>query len=196
MKCYLPVWAPLASGPWCVVEPPATLDIYTAVLENTAECGQCWRKWITFQPFLHRVFVLLLCAPGFMKVLSQLTHVGEVTEEQFIARFESLKKAGGYFIVVVEDTKRGTIVATGTLMVEQKFIHCCGTRGRMEDVVVTDECRGKQLGKLLLVTLKLLSKSLGCYKITLECLPKNVAFYEKFDYKTSPESYMQCRFLA
>lgn len=132
---------------------------------------------------------------GFMKVLSQLTHVGEVTEEQFIARFESLKKAGGYFIVVVEDTKQGTIVATGTLMVEQKFIHCCGTRGRMEDVVVTDECRGKQLGKLLLVTLKLLSKRLGCYKITLECLPKNVAFYEKFDYKTSPESYMQCRFL-
>ncbi|MGH0177848.1 UNVERIFIED_CONTAM: hypothetical protein FKN15_076406 [Acipenser sinensis] len=67
-------------------------------------------------------------------------------------------------------------------------------RGRIEEVVVSDECRGKQLGKLLVSAMTLLSKKLDCYKITLECLPKNVAFYEKFSYSSSAETYMQHRF--
>lgn len=109
----------------------------------------------------------------------------------------------------------------------------------MEEVVVSDVCRGKQLGKLwvktrlwlvfnishiaqhikrqfyilnslwflllklftsllypnrLVSVLTLLSKKLNCYKITLECAPKNVAFYQKFGYSASDETYMQCRF--
>lgn len=46
----------------------------------------------------------------------------------------------------------------------------------------------------LVSTLTLLSKKLNCYKITLECAPKNVAFYQKFGYTASDETYMQCRF--
>lgn len=46
----------------------------------------------------------------------------------------------------------------------------------------------------LVSTLTLLSKKLNCYKITLECAAKNVAFYQKFGYITSDETYMQCRF--
>lgn len=46
----------------------------------------------------------------------------------------------------------------------------------------------------LVSTLTLLSKKLNCYKITLECAPKNVAFYQKFSYTASDETYMQCRF--
>lgn len=105
-----------------------------------------------------------------------------------------MKKSGDYFVVVVEDTELGQIVATATLITEHKFIHSCAKRGRMEELVVIDECRGKQLGKLLVTTLMLLSKKLDCYKITLECAPKNVMFYEKFGYKASDETYMQCRF--
>ncbi|XP_043930335.1 glucosamine 6-phosphate N-acetyltransferase isoform X1 [Protopterus annectens] len=132
---------------------------------------------------------------GFFKVLSQLTEVGEVTPEQFIKKFEHMKKSGDYYSVVVEDTGLGHIVATATLIIEHKFIHSCAKRGRVEEVVVSDACRGKQLGKLLMSVLTLLSKKLGCYKITLECLPKNVAFYEKFGYSSSAEVYMQKRFL-
>lgn len=43
-------------------------------------------------------------------------------------------------------------------------------------------------------TLTLLSKRLNCYKITLECLPKNVDFYKKFGYLVSEENYMFQRF--
>ncbi|XP_019935593.1 glucosamine 6-phosphate N-acetyltransferase [Paralichthys olivaceus] len=131
---------------------------------------------------------------GFFKVLSQLTQTGDVTPEQFTKKFEHMKKTGDYFVIVVEDTNLGQIVATATLITEHKFIHSCAKRGRVEEVVVSDGCRGKQLGKLLVSTLTLLSKKLNCYKITLECAPKNVAFYQKFSYGASEDTYMQCRF--
>ncbi|XP_076834703.1 glucosamine 6-phosphate N-acetyltransferase [Brachyhypopomus gauderio] len=131
---------------------------------------------------------------GLYKLLSQLTVAGDVTKEQFKAKFEHMKKTGDYYTIVVEDTNLGQIVATATLIIEHKFIHGCAKRGRVEEVVVSDVCRGKQLGKLLVSTLTLLSKKLQCYKITLECSQKNVEFYKKFGYSASEESYMQCRF--
>ncbi|MBN3326257.1 GNA1 acetyltransferase, partial [Atractosteus spatula] len=131
---------------------------------------------------------------GFFKVLSQLTLASDVTPDQFIKKFEHMKLTGDYYVIVVEDTSLGQIVATATLIVEHKFIHSCAKRGRIEEVVVSDICRGKQLGKLLVSCLTLLSRKLDCYKITLECAPKNVAFYEKFGYSASDETYMQRRF--
>ncbi|XP_060609180.2 glucosamine 6-phosphate N-acetyltransferase [Anolis sagrei] len=131
---------------------------------------------------------------GFLKVLSQLTEIGVVNPEQFMKTFEHMKSSGDYYIIVVEDTNLGEIVATATLVIEHKFTHSCAKRGRIEDVVVNGDCRGKQLGKLLMSTLRLLSKRLNCYKITLECLPKNVAFYEKIGYSVSEENYMCQRF--
>lgn len=46
----------------------------------------------------------------------------------------------------------------------------------------------------LVTALTLLSKKLNCYKVTLECAPRNVSFYQKFGYGASDETYMQCRF--
>ncbi|XP_024911334.1 glucosamine 6-phosphate N-acetyltransferase isoform X2 [Cynoglossus semilaevis] len=130
---------------------------------------------------------------GFFKVLSELTKTGDVTPELFTKKFEHMKTTGDYYVLVVEDTHLGQIVATATLITEHKFIHSCAKRGRVEEVVVSDFCRGKQLGKLV-STLLLLGKKLNCYKITLECAPRNVAFYKKFGYTASDDSYMQCRF--
>ncbi|XP_027650474.1 glucosamine 6-phosphate N-acetyltransferase isoform X2 [Falco biarmicus] len=131
---------------------------------------------------------------SFFKVLGQLTETGVASPEQFIKTFEHMKRSGDYYVTVVEDTNLGQIVATATLVIEHKFTHSCAKRGRIEDVVVSGECRGKQLGKLLTSTLTLLSKRLNCYKITLECLPKNVDFYKKFGYSVSEENYMFQRF--
>uniref|UniRef100_A0A7N6AFA8 Glucosamine 6-phosphate N-acetyltransferase n=1 Tax=Anabas testudineus TaxID=64144 RepID=A0A7N6AFA8_ANATE len=119
---------------------------------------------------------------GFFKVLSQLTKTGDVTPEQFTKKFEHMKNTGDYYVIVVEDTNLGQIVATATLITEHKFIHSCA------------KVRYIPAGCLLVSTLTLLSKKLNCYKITLECAPKNVAFYEKFGYAASDETYMQCRF--
>ena len=42
-----------------------------------------------------------------------------------------------YYIVVVEELSTATVVATSTLLVEHKFIHCAANRARIEDVVVS-----------------------------------------------------------
>lgn len=91
------------------------------------------------------------------------------------------KNAGTYYIIVIEDTENNKIVATGSLVLEKKFIHSCGQvrlncsylfstkkicnislhllpklliyvfklqRGRIEDIVVDSNYRGKQFGKM------------------------------------------------
>ncbi|XP_011882164.1 PREDICTED: glucosamine 6-phosphate N-acetyltransferase isoform X1 [Vollenhovia emeryi] len=62
---------------------------------------------------------------GFLVLLSQLTDVGNVTKEQFLNRFYSMKAAGGYYVVVIEDVNSGKVIACASLVVEQKFIHNC-----------------------------------------------------------------------
>jgi glucosamine-phosphate N-acetyltransferase len=59
-----------------------------------------------------------------------------------------MKAKGDYYVTVIEDTRSNKIIGAATLVIERKFIHGCGIRGRLEDVVVNDTYRGKQLGKL------------------------------------------------
>merc|ERR1712168_862627 len=56
--------------------------------------------------------------------------------------------------------------------------------GRLEDVVVSDVYRGKQLGKLVVATASLLATKLSCYKITLNCNDKMIKFYSAMGYKS------------
>lgn len=63
-------------------------------------------------------------------------------------QFLLMQKAGGYYVTVIEDTRSNAIIGAATLVTEFKFIHECGLRGRLEDVVVNSTYRGKQLGKL------------------------------------------------
>jgi len=121
---------------------------------------------------------------GFLPLLSQLTTVGQVAEEQWQQRFNRmLSMQGTYLVTVIEDTNSGQVVGSATLVVEDKFIHECGRVGRVEDVVVSKEVRGRQLGKLLLATLTLLARKQGCYKVTLNCADPMVKFYNGFGFR-------------
>jgi glucosamine-phosphate N-acetyltransferase len=51
-----------------------------------------------------------------------------------------------YYVCVIERNAR--IVATASLVLEWKFIHSAGFRGRIEDVVVDESDRGKRLGNV------------------------------------------------
>ncbi|CAI5468634.1 unnamed protein product [Closterium sp. Yama58-4] len=84
---------------------------------------------------------------GYMELLSQLTTIGTVTEEQFKDRFAIVsQRSADYRIVVLEDTVSNRVVATGTLLTEFKFLRSCGKVGHIEDIVVHSSMRGKHLG--------------------------------------------------
>jgi len=115
---------------------------------------------------------------GFLELLGQLTTVGEVSAEAWEQRFAAMEAAAGtYFVLVVEDLAEERVVGAATLVAEKKFIHGCGQVGRVEDVVVSDQHRGRQLGKLLVASCALLAARVGCYKVTLNCADPMVKFY-------------------
>jgi glucosamine-phosphate N-acetyltransferase len=107
-------------------------------------------------------------------------------------------RPGEYFVIVIEElapTRR--IVASGSILVEQKFIRKCGKVGHIEDIVVHESQRGKNFGRKYYIhipficNLKLhriidqlthLGKQAGCYKIILCCEERNIGFYEKCGY--------------
>ena len=58
---------------------------------------------------------------SFLDVLRVLTHVGDVTREEFETRFDQMKAgAGGYHVLVILDGE-SKIVGTGALIVERKL---------------------------------------------------------------------------
>ena len=117
---------------------------------------------------------------GFMELLQQLTVCDPVSDEVFQKRYEELKLYGDdHIICVIEDVSRSKIVATGSVFIEKKFVRSCGKAGHIEDVVVDSSARGMQLGKKVIGYLADHARSIGCYKVILDCSAGNKAFYEK-----------------
>ncbi|XP_043792545.1 probable glucosamine 6-phosphate N-acetyltransferase [Apis laboriosa] len=132
----------------------------------------------------------------FLQLLTQLTEVGNISREQFLNRFHMMKDTGSYYTIVIEDVTIGKIVASATLVIEQKFIHNCALRGRLEDVVVNNKYRGKHLGKLVVKIILQLSNYLQCYKLSLDCKDHLIPFYESLGFKREPNNanYLNMRF--
>jgi glucosamine-phosphate N-acetyltransferase len=131
----------------------------------------------------------------YLKILEQLTVVGDdVNKEKFEERFFEMKSClNTYYVLVVEDLALNKCIASTTLVNEQKFIRHASSRGRIEDVVVDDGYRGKKLGKLLLDFAVVLSKIVGCYKVSLECEDELKGFYGLFGFKLEDKQNYLCR---
>ncbi|XP_055880184.1 glucosamine 6-phosphate N-acetyltransferase-like [Biomphalaria glabrata] len=133
---------------------------------------------------------------GYLDLLTELTIVGDISRDTFLNQFYKMKACGdNYYIIVIEDLSKNKIIGTATLVIEKKFIHHVSSRARVEDVVVSNEYRGLQLGKVLLDILVCLSKKMGSYKVSLECKDHNVKFYEQFGFEKAPEqNFMHIRY--
>ena len=72
---------------------------------------------------------------NFLTILMQLTKVGEISQPVFDSRFDQMKESKCYYVFVVTDSNQNDIViATATLILEQKFIRQCALKGRVEEV--------------------------------------------------------------
>lgn len=122
---------------------------------------------------------------GVCEALNALTTVGEVSKAQFDATVDhwnhslvlpNLLQYHPYVIL-----KDNQVAATGMLLIERKLIHGCGLVGHIEDIAVSPQHQGKQLGRALIDHLTSLGLA-HCYKVILDCDESNVKFYEKCGY--------------
>jgi glucosamine-phosphate N-acetyltransferase len=75
------------------------------------------------------------------------------------------------------------IVAYGSLVIETKIRG--GKVGHIEDVVIKDSFRKNGFGKLLVEHLCKTAIACRCYRISLQCPDKSVAFYKKCGFNFS-----------
>lgn len=122
---------------------------------------------------------------GVLDVLKVLTTVGKISRTQFQAQFDYWHKRNDtYFTIVIVDN-HDKVVAVGSVVVERKLIHECGSVGHIEDIAVASNQQGKKLGLRLIHALTDIGKVQGAYKIILDCSDSNSAFYEKCGYAKS-----------
>lgn len=117
---------------------------------------------------------------GFLELLQTLTEVNkdDFTYEDFCNQIDKRQQCNTHTIVI-EETSTNKIVATGSLVVELKFIHGLSSVGHVEDVVVDKSKQRQGLGKMIVNELVNLSKQNSCYKTILDCSENNMYFYLK-----------------
>ena len=120
---------------------------------------------------------------GYFEVLSQLTSATPVSAAAFRRRCHQLRRNKDHSVLVVEDLQSAQIIASATLLIEQKFIRGCGSVGHIEDVVVSAARRGQKLGHQLVKHLAEVSRKQGCYKVILDCSPDKQGFYESCNFQ-------------
>ncbi|EXB88704.1 Glucosamine 6-phosphate N-acetyltransferase 1 [Morus notabilis] len=144
---------------------------------------QCSDSSSESERFRVRRLELLDKNKGFIELLQQLTVCDSVSDKEFGERFRELSSLGDNHLIGVIEDQFGKIVATGSVFIEKKFIRNCGKVGHIEDVVVDGSTRGMQLGKKIVEFLSDHARSVGCYKVILDCSIENRSFYEKCGFK-------------
>ena len=110
---------------------------------------------------------------NYINLLSQLTVVGNITQYQFNNFIDILNDDHQIWVIEINNQ----IIATGTIVKEQKLIHNCGKVGHIEEIVVDNNYRNLQLGQKIVE--HLINCSTDCYKINLTCNEKLEKFYNK-----------------
>ena len=115
---------------------------------------------------------------SYLDLLAQLTTVGDIKLSDLKQHYNLIKSNSLHKIYVLK-LDDGTIVATGTVLIEPKFIHGLSYVGHIEDIVADKNHRGKGYGKLVMKNLLDVCKEHKCYKVILDCNENYVGFYEK-----------------
>ena len=103
-----------------------------------------------------------------------------LNKDHFVTIYREIFQKGQIWLLIDDITKK--IIATGTLLFEQKFINNGGIVAHIEDVIISKEEKGKGYGTYLLEHLINKSREKKCYKIILNCSPELTKFYKKLGF--------------
>ena len=117
----------------------------------------------------------------YLDLLSQLTVVKYLEFEDFEEQLIQIKKNPFHKIFIIEDNEQ--IIGSITVLIEMKFIRNLGKVCHIEDVVVSNDYRGKGIARKLIEYVTNYSKNEGCYKILLNCKENLIEFYSKFGFE-------------
>jgi glucosamine-phosphate N-acetyltransferase len=120
---------------------------------------------------------------GFLQLLEQLTTTGNISYDEFCNRLNETKNE----IIVVRVNDK--VIATGSILIEHKFIHNLGNVAHIEDIVVDSNYRKYGLGSKILDCLINIATNNNCYKVILDCSDDVVPFYSKNGF-TKKGNYM------
>jgi len=115
---------------------------------------------------------------NFFTLLTQLS--GQLTSYDSDILWNEYTKNPNHITFVDEIKEAGkpaSILATSSVLIESKFLHCGSKVGHIEDVVVDKDARGSGLGQKIVEHCIEYARKNGCYKVILDCSNKNVPFY-------------------
>jgi glucosamine-phosphate N-acetyltransferase len=106
-----------------------------------------------------------------LSLLSELSIVTELDNNLYLEHVEKISNMGTIIVCYIGTplSENFDIIASGTIIIEPKFIRGGKNVGHIEDVVVKSTYRGRHLSKDILNILKNISRENNCYKVILDC---------------------------
>lgn len=113
--------------------------------------------------------------------INALKSLGEVNlnETDFKSVYREMLGGNSHVFVAITSDK---VIGVITLLVERKMIHSGGLVGHIEDVAVNNEFKGRGVGSSLVDYAVNQARSVGCYKVILNCDSQIAKFYEKLGF--------------
>jgi glucosamine-phosphate N-acetyltransferase len=106
-----------------------------------------------------------------LSLLSELSIVTELDNNLYLEHVEKISNMGTIIVCYIGTplSENFDIIASGTIIIEPKFIRGGKNVGHIEDIVVKSTYRGRHLSKDILNVLKNIARENNCYKVILDC---------------------------
>jgi glucosamine-phosphate N-acetyltransferase len=105
----------------------------------------------------------------------------EISNNDFCKQLLILIENNFCNILVIYSNKENKIIGAGSIYKLIKLHN--NAVGQIEDIIITEKYRGHGYGKVLIEKLcEIGLNNFKCYKIILNCLEKNIKFYEKCEF--------------
>lgn len=152
--------------------PPAESPIFPVVIDTAVS-----------KKLPHGYRMRSLQRDDFQKGYPSLRTIGEIDAQGWDERCEYMRTRTDVYSVLVITDRHGTVCCTGTLVLERKLAHGMAIVGHIQDIVVADGQRGKNLGYRMLDQLDRLAYAAGATRTVASTQMTNMPFYKQKSYK-------------